>query len=69
VGYIKRREIRDRYNIGGDAVTDCLVSWCCHCCALIQQEKEVISRQQQAGLVQQSYVTPPAGMVAEPKTQ
>jgi hypothetical protein len=66
---MKRGEIRDRYNIRGDAVTDCLLSWCCHCCSLIQQEKEVIGRQRQAGLVQQGYAAPPTGMVAEPQQQ
>jgi hypothetical protein len=69
VQFMKQGEIRSQYNIRGDTVTDCLLSWCCHCCSLIRMEKEVISRQQQAGVVQTGYIAPPAGMVAEPKTQ
>jgi hypothetical protein len=55
---MKRGEIRQSYNIKGDTVTDCLLSAFCHCCALIQQEKEVIAKQQQAGLVSQGYQAP-----------
>jgi len=56
--FMKRSEIRQSYNIKGDSVTDCLFSAFCHCCALIQQEKEVIAKQQQAGLVSQGYQAP-----------
>lgn len=31
-----RGAIRRRYNIQGDAGEDCLVVWCCMCCALAQ---------------------------------
>jgi len=46
---IKRGELRQQYNIKGDQMSDCLTSWCCGCCVLIQQEKEVIARQSAAG--------------------
>jgi hypothetical protein len=64
---MKQGEIRNQYHIQGDGCTDCLLSWCCHCCSLIRMEKEVISRQQQAGVVQTGYIPPPAGMVAQPQ--
>jgi len=46
---MKRGEIREKYDIKGDQMSDCLMSWCCGCCALIQQEKEIIARQESAG--------------------
>jgi len=66
---MKQGELRQQFSIKGSAGEDCLVSFFCHCCSLIRMEKEVINRQQQAGVVQTGYVAPPAGMVAEPKTQ
>jgi len=41
---LKRGEIRQRYNIEGSMVEDCALSWCCGCCAVIQQDKEVRQR-------------------------
>lgn len=41
---IQRREIQDRWNLQGDFVTDCLKVWCCGCCDVIQQDKEVAHR-------------------------
>ncbi|CAG8949716.1 hypothetical protein HYFRA_00004034 [Hymenoscyphus fraxineus] len=54
---MKRTEIRESYNIRGDNVTDCLLSWCCNCCTLMQQEKEVIAKQK-SGVVKQGYQAP-----------
>lgn len=58
---IKRGEMRRAYGIKGDGFTDCLASCCCHCCTLMQMDKEVVSRQ--AGNAQppfqgQGYVAP-----------
>jgi len=36
-----REEIRGRYGIRGSGVSDCLVSWCCHSCALTQERREI----------------------------
>ncbi len=41
---IKRGEIRARYGIAGSAAQDCCISYCCPCCALIQQDNEVQAR-------------------------
>jgi hypothetical protein len=37
---LQRIDIRDRYSLQGDGVTDCLKVCCCGCCDLMQQEKE-----------------------------
>jgi len=42
--FLKRKETREQYRIRGDTVTDCLLGYCCHCCALIQIEKETCAR-------------------------
>lgn len=42
---IKRGEIRERYGIKGSGCDDCCVSFWCSCCALIQQDNEVLIRQ------------------------
>ncbi|KAG4437190.1 hypothetical protein IFR05_007346 [Cadophora sp. M221] len=55
--FLKRSEIRAKYAIRGDALTDGLLSFCCGCCSIIQGEKEVIGRQQTAGMGQ-GYVAP-----------
>jgi len=57
LAFLKRKETREQYHIKGDTVTDCLLSYCCHCCALIQIEKETCAR---TGLP----YTPVAGYVA-----
>lgn len=63
--FIKRGELREQYGIKGDQLTDCLYSACCHCCVLIQQDKEIVHRQVAAGQTQ-GYVAP-QGMKAAPQ--
>jgi hypothetical protein len=36
--------MRARYGIEGSESDDCMEAWCCHCCALIQEEKESLLR-------------------------
>lgn len=38
-------EIRKRFGLQGDFVTDLLKSCCCGCCVLVQQEKETEQRE------------------------
>ncbi|TVY50712.1 Protein PLANT CADMIUM RESISTANCE 2 [Lachnellula cervina] len=45
--FLQRTALRRTYNIQGDNLTDCLFSAFCHCCVLIQQEKEVIGKNSQ----------------------
>lgn len=42
----KRQEMREKYNIDGSVVEDCLGAFFCRGCGLIQEEKEVMLRQQ-----------------------
>ncbi|PYH81059.1 PLAC8-domain-containing protein [Aspergillus uvarum CBS 121591] len=37
---IKRGEMRQKYGIEGSCCGDCCVTFCCSCCALVQEEKE-----------------------------
>ncbi|KAI3390466.1 hypothetical protein diail_9566 [Diaporthe ilicicola] len=41
---MRRGEIREGFNMDKNCCSDCMVSLCCHCCAVIQQEKEVETR-------------------------
>ncbi|KAI1116882.1 PLAC8 family-domain-containing protein [Nemania sp. NC0429] len=56
---LKRGEIRERYGIKGSGCNDCCVSYWCPCCALIQQDNEVKTRQQ-AQPDRQGYMAEPA---------
>ncbi|KAL7627918.1 hypothetical protein AAE478_002113 [Parahypoxylon ruwenzoriense] len=56
---LKRSEIRERYNIEGSGFNDCCVSYWCPCCALIQQDNEVKTRQRNAQPVTQAYQAQP----------
>jgi hypothetical protein len=57
ITFLKRGEIRQKYAIKGDPVTDCLISAFCNCCAVIQQEKEVVHKQF-TGAIEQGYQAP-----------
>jgi len=53
---INRGDIRSKYHLDGSTAGDCLRSYCCACCTLIQEEKEVVARQkEQAALGAQGY--------------
>ena len=39
-----RSQIRRRYNIPGGDCTDCLAHFCCPCCALAQEAREISDR-------------------------
>jgi PLAC8 family len=41
---MKRGDMRARFGIEGNGCGDCMAAWCCHCCALIQEEKESLLR-------------------------
>jgi Cys-rich protein (TIGR01571 family) len=42
---IQRSRTRKAYGIDGDIASDCVRSTCCCCCTLIQNEKEVVKRE------------------------
>jgi hypothetical protein len=37
---LQRANIREKYNLQGNCLVDIATSCCCHCCSLIQQDKE-----------------------------
>jgi Cys-rich protein (TIGR01571 family) len=43
----QRADLRKKYNLQGDFVTDLLTSCCCGCCSLIQQDKEAEFREKE----------------------
>ncbi len=56
-----RRELRNQHGIEGSGGSDFCISWCCACCGLIQEHKELeaVEKAQQQGMgVQQGYVAP-----------
>ncbi|KAM3069153.1 hypothetical protein ACMFMG_012206 [Clarireedia jacksonii] len=63
--FFQRQAIREKYHIAGDVLTDGFFSWCCHCCAIMQQEKEVEQRTRDTNGIQQGYVRP-EGMEMRP---
>ncbi|KAI9052011.1 hypothetical protein LZ554_004265 [Drepanopeziza brunnea f. sp. 'monogermtubi'] len=66
--FLKRQDIRAKYSIRGDPLSDALLSFCCGCCSLIQGEKEVIGRAQAHAQTQGSLgYQAPAGMHADPQ--
>ena len=42
-----RKEIRSKFNIIGDDCNDCLLTWCCSCCTLAQDAREIEWRKQE----------------------
>ena len=49
---MNRSELRAKYNLEGNFCTDILCACCCHCCDLIQQDKEAGYREaERAGLI------------------
>lgn len=41
LGCIIRSEARQRYRIRGNCCCDCMTVWCCQCCALVQQARQM----------------------------
>ncbi|KAK2594997.1 hypothetical protein QQS21_007304 [Conoideocrella luteorostrata] len=59
---IKRTEIRERYGIQGSGGSDYCISYCCLCCALVQQDREVALRAGHYAPVTQGYQGQKEGM-------
>jgi len=60
---MNRGRIRKKYHIEGNPCTDCLASFCCTCCDLIQQDKQVKGKEQMAPA---GYQKPPAMIYTHP---
>lgn len=65
---IRRGEIRERFGIKGSGCGDYCTTYWCLCCALIQQDNEVQSRQAQ-GPITQGYQSNKQGMTMAPQQQ
>jgi len=52
-GVIVRSEVRQKYNLQGDCMSDCWFSAYCSCCSLIQMYREVKWRELEKGPPQQ----------------
>ncbi|KAF8474618.1 PLAC8 family-domain-containing protein [Kalaharituber pfeilii] len=49
LGYIQRKKIREQYGLSGGCCGDCVRHCYCSCCALIQEEKEVVRKTKSPG--------------------
>lgn len=43
---LRRIRFREKYQIEGHAATDCLKHFCCHCCALVQEDRTALHREE-----------------------
>jgi hypothetical protein len=41
---LQRSEVRGKYNLEGSGLGDCCRPYCCPCCELMQEEKELLLR-------------------------
>lgn len=46
---IQHTRTRKAYEIRGDIASDCVRATCCTCCTLIQDEKEILKREEERG--------------------
>jgi len=58
LGLMQRREIKRKYNLEGSGCGDCCKTFCCGCCALIQEENEVLSRTKKTQAMGGGYQAP-----------
>jgi Cys-rich protein (TIGR01571 family) len=42
---MQRQNVREKYNLQGDCITDLAASFCCGCCVLVQSDKEAAHRE------------------------
>ncbi|KAL6714797.1 hypothetical protein ACLMJK_007057 [Lecanora helva] len=57
----QRGAMRQRYGIESNSLNDCLLSCCCGCCTLIQEDKELRSHESEPMMQQQGYAAPNGG--------
>jgi Cys-rich protein (TIGR01571 family) len=66
--FLQRTEVRDTFSLKGNSLVDLILGCYCPCCALIQQAKEVETKQRLAGYSAQGYRAP-QGMAMTPQAQ
>jgi len=53
---LQRADVRRKYDLKGSCVSDILISCCCGCCSIIQQDNEATFREKElTGNVQEQY--------------
>lgn len=57
--------MRQQFGIEGNRCNDCIISWCCPCCALVQEDQEVKARGG-VGVDSKAYDTQPDMIYAPP---
>ncbi len=55
-----RGSIRRNHGINSNGCNDCLISCCCGCCALVQEDKEIRAAEAMP-MVEKGYVAPNGG--------
>jgi len=67
---IQRQRVRRSYHLSGDLGSDCLKSFCCYCCVVAQNEREVRDREdsirRNAGPASAAYIAPGTMIYAPP---
>jgi len=69
---MQRADVRTKYNLQGDCITDIALSCCCGLCSLVQQDKEAEAREALNSSptgVKEQYQTNAGGMVYQPPAQ
>lgn len=61
LGFARRGELRRKYNLAPVPCNDVLIHWCCHACALCQENRELKAR---AAVVQSQAVLQQVPLVA-----
>lgn len=65
---MQRSDVREKFHLEGNCISDLVISWFCGCCTIIQQDKEVAYRQLNQGQAQTQQYQPQNGMAyPEPK--
>jgi hypothetical protein len=64
---IKRSDMREQLGIQGSGFGDCCASYCCPCCALMQEEKEMVRKSEM--VTHTAEYQPPQGMMYPPQQQ
>jgi len=64
---LQRSDVRAKYNLAGSGLGDCCRPYCCPCCELMQEEKELILRTNSASQQAAGYQKPEGGMNYTPQ--
>jgi PLAC8 family len=63
---LQRSEVRAKYNLAGSGLGDCARAYCCACCEIIQEDKELALRAKSSPQAA-GYQKPEGGMTYTPQ--